>query len=198
MAISTDRRTPRALRPVIRRAAVTCVVVSGSLWFTTGSSAAVVSPVLQAETTSTTASDDAEASGAAATEVNPLLVPGPGADTPPQAPEPDADDATTEATVSEAVDPVGGSSNDDAEDTVRKVMFGLIAVAVALAALTVYYWWRTRPPHRVADSGRRAVTADDPPVEPRDGDGELSDAAQPDSDDPGTVSAWQTDSTSTR
>jgi hypothetical protein len=160
---------------------------------------------LQAEdSTSTT-----ESSGST-TDENPLLVPGP-------APEgvvsqDEGDEAEAEAEdVSTAVaqdDPNGGSSNDEAEDTVRMVMFALIGVAIALALLTVYYWWRTRPARPGSEPRRRRGGALDDqgdsssgsPVgeEPNEGNPTTRRSSRPDDGDAGTVGAWQTDSTSTR
>lgn len=57
------------------------------------------------------------------------------------------------------------SDNDEAEHTIRLVMFALIGVAVLLALLTVYYWWHTRPARRAVASRGRGRAAD------RDGEG---------------------------
>lgn len=163
------------------------------------------------DTTTTSADAGVDGSG----EDNPLLVPGPAAEESTPADEVDADDPTAseEAQVDDdAVD--AGSTNDEAEDTVRLVMLALIGIAIALAALTVYYWWRTRPSRRTAQprSDRPSGRDDsDPSDTPDHADTAAhsdtaratkvsSDSADsvPGSDDAGTVGAWQTDSTSTR
>lgn len=179
-------------------------------------------PTQDDDTTNTSTESGVDGSG----EENPLLVPGPEAEESTPADEADAPAVTGEAQVDEAVEP--GSTNDEAEDTVRLVMLALIGVAVALTALTAYYWWRTRPSRRAPEPRRRRGTAGDDgdaatkdpagggsdtagtdaaAAESEGADGEDSKTAGADEVDPdsvpapgdaGTVGAWQTDSTSTR
>jgi hypothetical protein len=103
------------------------------------------------------------------TEANPLLVAGPSDGRRQITPDPvdDAPDATL------VEQPAQTPPADDAERVIRRVVLALVAVAVLLTALAVYYWWITRPGE----------------VEPEEPD-------EPGGDD--TVDPWLTDSTSTR
>ena len=125
------------------------------------------------------------------TGVNPLLVAGPPDGRRQLTPDPttaegsDVDGADAQGDT--AVETVATTDeSDDAERVIRRVVIGLVAVAVLLAGLAVYYWWITRPPllDDEADLGTGADSDLDPvPSERAGGD---------------TVEPWLTDSTSTR
>lgn len=190
-SISPQRATRRRL-PAARLVAGVCAAWVVVLLLGSGPvHASGLSVPAQSDSTTTTASDTAS------TDENPLIVPGPesGSD---DATETDAVDGDDEAPADadEALDdPSAGSTNDEAEDTIRMVMYALIGVAVALAALTVYYWWRTRPARRPTTPRRRG---DGPSTEaPGDGDAPPRSGSTEPGDD-STVAPWQTDSTSTR
>lgn len=121
---------------------------------------------LSTTTTTTTIAVDPDTTST--TGPNPLLVAGPSDGRRDLNPDPDPG-STTDAAAVETVVP--SDSAGDAERVIRRVVIGLVAVAVLLAALAVYYWWITRPP--VLDEL------------------DLDEAGD-------TVEPWPTDSTSTR
>jgi hypothetical protein len=203
MAISPDRRATRQ-HLVVSRLAAACVSIVVVGIVVTGSASAAPVVHLQAEDSTTTT----ETSGSTDDD-NPLLVPGPAPEevvTQSGGDDAEGEDVSTDAVAQD--DPLNGSSNDDAEDTVRMVMFALIGVAVALGLLTVYYWWRTRPERGASEPRRRrggapVVEGDasaDGPVEnePHVDGSAVRRSQRPGDGDAGTVGEWQTDSTSTR
>jgi hypothetical protein len=203
-AISSDRRATRR-HPTVWRLVIACValMVVAVLGATPASAGGSVQMQDDDSTTTTELSPPT-------TDGNALLVPGPAPEndvTPAGGDDAEADpeDVSTDAVAQD--DPGSGSSNDEAEDTVRMVMLALIGVAIALGLLTVYYWWRTRPARQAAEPRRRrggpgddqADDQPDGPVEEKLGadDQAARRSSRPGDDDAGTVGGWQTDSTST-
>lgn len=142
--ISPTRRSHGGARRATTGLAVLVCSCLAPVVLAAPTSAGVWSPRAQSDSTTTTAPADE----------NPLLVPGPTGEDEEQ---PAADSGTADVEVEPGADDAGaqddpdaGSTNDEAEDTVRTVMLALVAVAVALTALTVYYWWRTRPARRTS------------------------------------------------
>lgn len=155
----------------------------------TTTTSTTTSSVPQPTTTTATAPPTSRAPATTATTgPNPLLVAGPPSDRRELAPEPPAGPDGAEADVAPGVDEPASPAQgeDDTERVIRLVVVGLVAVAVLLAGLAVYYWWITRPE----------------PVTEHDDDADDTDPGTDVSDPPGrgdgTVDPWLTDSTSTR
>lgn len=124
---------------------------------------------------------------------NPLLVAGPPdgrrqlTPDPPDAGDVDVDQSST--TVQSSPE-----TTDDAEVVVRRVVWGLVALAVVLTALAVYYWWITRP----APRPYRNDAKDDEPNPARASRSEIDEEGYEPDGPEGTVDPWLTDSTSKR
>lgn len=191
-SISPQRATRRRLPAgrLVAGVCAACVVVvllgSGPVH------ASGLSVPAQSDSTTTTAASDT-----ASTDENPLIVPGPesGSGDATEADAVDGDDEAPADADGAQDDPSAGSTNDEAEDTIRMVMYALIGVAVALAALTAYYWWRTRPARRPTTPRRRGGG---PSTDAPDAGGGPTRSGSTEPGDDSTVASWQTDSTSTR
>ncbi len=124
---------------------------------------------------------------------NPLLVAGPSDGRRQLTPDPvDPDGAESDQTATTVA--TSPETTDDAEVVVRRVVWGLIALAVALTALAVYYWWITRPEPRSSEDEASSGEPDPAPAPRSSIDEEGYEAGGPE----GTVDPWLTDSTSTR
>lgn len=113
---------------------------------------------------------------------NPLLVAGPSDGRRQIGSGPEGAEPVAEAE-GDTADELQGSEQapvvtDDAEVKVRRIVWGLIGLAVVLTLLAVYYWWITRPERPAVAEHEAGRTGD--------------------SDSEGTVDSWLTDSTSTR